>query len=409
MARRNKGAWEAGITGPLAPFADDYKVELRDRGYSARSVACELRHIERLSRWLEEHRLVAADLSKERLEEFIGELPRRRDGGRVCSRRALAQMLEVLEDHGVGRPGPDEAPASPSEVLLASFERFLLQERAVAVSTASVYVERARRFLAWWAPDAELAGLTASDVSGAVLRASASATVSVSATKLFVTALRSFLRFSFIEGLTPSDLSAAALSVARRRQSLLPKGIDRMTAASLLRSCDRRRSKGRRDYAVLVILGRLGLRAGEVARLRLDDIDWRAGEVVVHGKGGHEDRLPLPSDVGEAIAAYLRRGRHNGSVHREVFLRTVAPVGPLTTNGISGIVRCACVRAGVPIIRAHRLRHTLACQMANAGVPLPEIAQVLRHRSISSTSEYARVDIEGLRAVAQPWPGGEGR
>ena len=140
-------------------------------------------------------------------------------------------------------------------------------------------------------------------------------------------------------------------------------------------------SKGRRDYAVLLILLRLGLRAGEVAHLRLDDIDWRAGEVVVHGKGGHEHRLPLPSDVGEAIAAYLRRGRRNSTVHREVFLRTVAPVGPLGTNGISGIVRCACVRAGVPILRAHRLRHTLAYQMANAGVPLPEIAEVLRHRA----------------------------
>ena len=407
MAGRNRGVPGAGITGPLAPFAEDYKVKLRDRGYSARSLACELRHLARLSRWLEDHRLGAADLSRERLEEFLGELPRRRSGGRVCSRRALAQMLEVLEAHGVVRLEANEAPASPSEALLASFERFLLQERAVAVSTASVYVERARRFLTWCAPDGELAGLAASDVTGAVLQASA--TVSVSATKLFVTALRSFLRFSFMEGLTPSDLSAAALSVARRRRSSLPMGIDGATADALLRSCDRRQPKGRRDYAVLVILLRLGLRAGEVADFRLDDIDWRAGEIVVHGKGGHEHCLPLPSDVGEAIAAYLRRGRQNSSMHREVFLRTVAPVGPLSTNGISGIVRCSCLRAGVAIIGAHRLRHTLACQMANAGVSLPDIAQVLRHSSISSTSEYARVDIEGLRAVAQPWPGGERR
>ena len=242
-------------------------------------------------------------------------------------------------------------------------------------------------------------------MTGAVLRASA--LVSVSATKLFVTALRSFLRFSFVEGLTPIDLSAAALSVARRRRSSLPMGIDRKTAAGLLGSCNRRRPKGQRDYAVLLILLRLGLRAGEVARLRLDDIDWRAGEVVVHGKGRHEDRLPLPSDVGEAIVAYLRRGRPKITVHREVFLRAVAPIGPLGTNGISGIVRCACSRAGVPIVRAHRLRHTLACQLANAGVPLPGIAEVLRHRAISTAAEYARVDIEGLRAVAQPWPGGD--
>lgn len=407
MARRNRRAPGAVITGPLAPFAEDYKIKLRARGYSSRSVVCELNHLARLSRWLEEHRLNAAQLSTERIDEFLGELPRRRDGGRICSRRALIQVLDVLDEHEVEGPQVDKAPASPSEVLLGSFERFLLKERAVAPSTASVYVARARRFLDWCAPSAELASLTANDVTGAVLRASAAS--SVSATKLFVTALRSFLRFSFVEGLTPNELSAAALSVPRRRRSSLPMGVDRRTADALLRSCDRRRSKGRRDYAILLILLRLGLRAGEVARLCLEDIDWRAGEVAVHGKGGHEQRLPLPSDVGEAIVAYLRRGRLNDTAHREVFLRAVAPIGPLGTNGISGIVRCACARAGVPIVRAHRLRHTLACQMVNAGVALPEIAEVLRHRSISSSSEYARVDIEGLRAVAQPWPGGEGR
>ena len=407
MARRNREVPGGGITGPLAPFADDYKIRLRARGYSARSVTSELRQVARLSRWLEERQLSVADLSKERLEEFLGELPRRRDGGRVCSRRALSQMLEVLAERGVERPRVEPAAASPSEALLACFERFLLQERAVAPSTASVYVARARRFLDWCAPGAELASLTASDVTGAVL--SASASVSVSTTKLFVTALRSFLRFSFVEGLTQTTCP--------RRPFLSPGGAARhcrwesirRPPMPCLRSCDRRRSKGRRDYAVLLTLLRLGLRAGEVARLRLEDIDWRAGEVVVRGKGGHERRLPLPNDVGEAIVAYLRRGRPQGTVHREVFVRVVAPIGPLGTNGISGIVRCACARAGVPIVRAHRLRHTLACQMANAGVPLPEIAEVLRHRAISSTSEYARVDIKGLRAVAQPWPGGEGR
>jgi len=395
------------ITGPLAPFAEEYKVKLRERGYRPRSIIDELRHMARLSRWLEERHLSAADLSNERFEEFFGELPRRRDGGRVCSRRALAQVLEVLDDHGLERLEGEEAPASASEVLLASFERFLIQERAVSLSTAPIYVARARRFLAWCALNGEVAGLRAGDVADAVLRESTR--VSQNATKLFVTALRSFLRFCFIEGLTPNDLSAAALSVPRRRGSSLPKGIEESVANALVRSCDRRQSKGRRDYAILLILLRLGLRAGEVAGLRLDDIDWRAGEIVVHGKGGHEDRLPLPSDVGEAIVAYLRRGRPKTTEHREVFLGAVAPMGPFTTNGVSGIVRSACLRAGVPVIGPHRLRHTLACQMANGGVPLPEIAEVLRHHSISSTAEYARVDIEGLRTVAQPWPGGARR
>ena len=406
MARRNRQRTAVVVAGPLAPFADDYKIMLAARGYCSRSVVGMLNHLARLSRWMEERRLDAADLNLERIDEFLGGLPRRRDGGRVCSRRALIQVLDVLDDRGVERVQA-ETPASPSEALLELFERFLLRERAVAPSTASVYVARARRFLDWCVPSGELACLAASDITGAVLRVSASA--SLSTTKLFVTALRSFLRFGFAEGLMPNELSAAALPVPRRHRSSLPMGIDRRTADALLDSCDRRRSKGRRDYAILLVLLRLGLRAGEVAGLRLQDVDWRAGEVTVRGKGGRVQRLPLPRDVGEAIVAYLRRGRPNGAVHREVFLRVVAPIGPLGTNGISGVVRCACSRADVPIVRAHRLRHTLACQMVEVGVALPEIAQVLRHSSISSSVEYARVDIEGLRSVAQPWPGSDRR
>ena len=150
---------------------------------------------------------------------------------------------------------------------------------------------------------------------------------------------------------------------------------------------------------------RLGLRAGEVAGLRLEDLDWRVGEIVVHGKGRRSDRLPLPGDVGEAITAYLRRGRPR-SPRREVFLRAVAPIAPLSRRGISLIVRRACVRAGVPPVGAHRLRHTLACDMVRAGVPLPEISQVLRHRSLVSTAIYARADVDQLR---ERWPHRPGR
>ena len=150
---------------------------------------------------------------------------------------------------------------------------------------------------------------------------------------------------------------------------------------------------------------RLGLRASEAAALRLDDIDWRAGEITVHGKGRRDERLPLPADVGEAIAAWLRRGRP-AAAHREVFVRAVAPAGPLTRGGISFIVRRACRRAGIAEVGAHRLRHTAACQMAEAGAPLTEIGQVLRHRSLASTANYARVSVAELRRLAQPWPGG---
>jgi integrase len=231
-----------------------------------------------------------------------------------------------------------------------------------------------------------------------------SAVVSVGAAHNFVCGVRAFLRFCVIEGLVPVDLSRAALSVGGRRSWPLPRGISRADAAALLASCDRRTGLGRRDYAVIVTLLRLGLRRGELAALTLDDIDWRHGEMVVHGKGGREDRLPLPADVGDAIAGYLRRGRP-ATDRREVFVRARAPIRPLAAGTISSTVRRACRRAGIAEIGAHRLRHTVACEMVAAQVPLPQIGQVLRHRSLQSTAIYARADIEQLGELARPWPG----
>ena len=162
---------------------------------------------------------------------------------------------------------------------------------------------------------------------------------------------------------------------------------------------------GGRDYAIIITLLRLGLRRSELAGLRLDDIDWRAGELVVRGKAAREDRLPLPADVGEAIAAYLRRGRPR-SARREVFLRSKAPYEPIASATVASTVRRACRRAGIPEVGSHRLRHTAACEMVRANVPLLRIGQVLRHRSLQSTARYARVDVERLRLLAAPWPTG---
>jgi integrase len=263
-------------------------------------------------------------------------------------------------------------------------------------------VRDARRFLDGLTPGRGLAGLAAGEVTGAVLRESAA--VSVSAARNFVCALRAFLRFCLLEGIVAADLSGAALFVGGRRSSPLPHGITRADAAALLASCDRRTGIGRRDYALLITLLRLGLRRGELAVLRLDDIDWRRGELVVHGKGGREDRLPLPADVGEAIAGYLRRGRP-ATDRQEVFLRARAPIAPMNAATVSSTVRRACRRAGVAEVGSHRLRHTVACEMVAARVPLAQIGQVLRHRSLQSTAIYARADLDQLRELAQPWPG----
>ena len=315
-------------------------------------------------------------------------------------------MVEVLRSLGVVGPEHPGPEASAEELLLGSFERFLLVERGLASGTVRGYVDHARRFLAGFDLADGLGSVRPADVTSAVLGESTA--VSVATTQNFVAGLKSFLRFWFVEGLVSVDLSEAALAITGRRRSSLPRGISAGDVKALLASCDRRGPLGRRDYALLVILLRLGLRRSEVAGLCLDDIDWRAGEVVVRGKGARQDRLPLPADVGEAIAAYLRRGRPEGD-RREVFLRARAPYGPIASGTVASTVRRACRRAGIAEVGSHRLRHTVACEMVTAGVPLVEIAQVLRHHSLQTTAVYARVDLDRLRLLAAPWPTGEGR
>jgi len=406
MARPMSRLSRVLMTGPLAPFADAYGFELKQRGYTQRTAVNQLRQVTRLSRWLEASGLTVAELSVERVEEFLAV---QRASGRhraSWSRPGLLCLLDVLRARGVLTAEEPAEPASPTEELMAAFERHLLAERGLAAGTVQGYVRHARRFLAGLSPSSDLASVTAQDVTEAVLRESTA--VSVSATQNFVAGLRSFLRFCFAEGLVEVDLSQAALPATGRRHSSLPKGITKADAQALLGCCDRRSALGRRDYALLITLLRLGLRAGEVAALRLDDIDWRAGELVVRGKGARQDRLPLPADVGQAIASYLKSGRPV-SDRREVFLRARAPFGPIAAGTVSSTVRRACRRAGIAEVGSHRLRHTVAGEMVSVGVPLTQIAQVLRHHSLQSTAIYARVDVDQLRRLAAPWPGGAQR
>ncbi len=391
------------MTGPLAPFADAYELEMKQRGYTPLSTVNELRQVARLSRWLESEGLTAAELSRGRVDEFLvlQRATRRYRSG--WSRPGLVCLLDLLRQCGL-LAVEEQVPAnSPTELLLTSFERYLLAERGLAAGTVRGYVAHARQFMGGLPPSGRMAEVTAGQVTAAVLHRSQA--VSVSATQFFVTGLRSFLRFSFVEGMIDVDLSPAALAVTGRRRSTLPRGITKADASALLASCDRRTALGRRDYAVIITLLRLGLRAGEVAGLRLDDINWRTGELVVRGKGAREDRLPLPADVGEAVASYLRRGRPPSN-RREVFLRGRAPFGPIAPGTVSSTVRRACRRARIAEVGSHRLRHTVACEMVSAHVPLVQISQVLRHRSLQSTAIYARVDLDQLRMLAAPWPGG---
>jgi integrase/recombinase XerD len=317
--------------------------------------------------------------------------------------KALRPLLNYLAPLGV-LPVPQDAPLSPQEELLGRYRDWLLHERGLTAATARGYVDCARPFVATRArgDGLDLVGLTGSDVTAFVVAACPGR--AVGSAKLIVCALRSLLSWLHVTGQIPVPLAAAVPSVAGWRLSSLPKGLDPAQLGRLLAACDRRTATGRRDYAILLLLTRLGLRAGEVAGLRLDDIDWRAGQILVRGKGNRAERLPLPADVGAAIAAYLRRGRPGTAEGRSVVVRVHAPHRALTTGGVTMVVFDAAQRAGLGKIHAHRLRHTAATQMLRAGSPLAEVGQVLRHRSPLTTAIYAKVDRAALAVLARPWP-----
>ena len=390
------------LAGPLAPFVDAFRAELRARGYTPRSVVPQVRQVVRFSRWLEGQDVTAAQVDERRVEEFLAA---QRSAGRYTSqwsRVGLQCLLHVLREQGAAPVCSPAGPGSATDMLLGSFERYLRDERGLAPGTASGYVAHARRFLNWLAPSTNLSSLTAAEVTAAVLF-EAGHGAAVSTVQNFVAGLRAFLRFCFLQGLLDTELSEAALAVTGRRRSALPQGISAPQGRALLASCDRRTGLGRRDYAIIISLLRLGLRRSELAAVTLEDLDWRAGEIAIRGKAGRAERLPLPGEVGAAIAGYLSRGRPP-SPRREVFLRARAPFTPIDAATVSSTVRRACRRAGIGSVGAHRLRHTMACQMVEAGVPLIQVGHVLRHKSLQSTAIYARVDVEGLRALAVPWP-----
>lgn len=286
--------------------------------------------------------------------------------------------------------------------VLEAYAVFLRGERGLSPLTIELYGADVRRFLR--SHGGALSELTPGDVSLAVL--AETGVHSPSTVRRYGCALRSFLRWCYLTGLVDQDLSAAALPVSGRRRSLLPVGLTPSQESALLGSCDRRRSVGRRDYAAILLMLRLGLRAREVAELRLEDLDWHAGQITVRGKGNRVDLLPLPVDVGEAIAGYLRRGRPRSVPAREVFVQARPPHAGLGRDGVSRIVARVASDAGIGVVRAHRLRHTAATDMLRAGASLGEIGQVLRHRSAGSTAAYARVDLGRLRTIARPWPTG---
>jgi len=368
------------------------------------STAHQLRVFAHLSRWLAAEGLELDDLTAPVCDAFLS--ARRADGYTLwLSRKALHPLLKYLREVGAAPPEPVIA-LSPTEAMLVRFGAYLASERGLARSTVNEYVYMVRPFLRTRADDRgalKLENLAAADVTAFVVTNAPGR--SIGSAKLMVTALRSLLDFLHIQGLLANSFALVVPTVAGSRLAGLPKGLAASQVQQLLTSCDRRTSIGRRDFAVLTLLVRLGLRAGEVVGLELGDLDWRAGEIVVRGKGDRRERLPLPVDVGTALVNYLQAGRPRSEC-RQVFLRTRAPHRALSPSGLCQIVLWAAHKAGLPPIGAHRLRHTAATQMLRAGASLTEIGQVLRHRSLLSTVIYAKVDHQALRQIARPWPTG---
>jgi site-specific recombinase XerD len=383
------------LSGPLAEHAEGFRAMLADRGYAPSSAAGQLQVMAHLSRWLAQENRRADDLDQSAVDRFLAA---RKAAGyrRWLSPRAVAPLLEYLETGGLVIPAVPPGPQAPGGDVLAGFREYLVTERGLAASTVRNYLDAARLLAA----QVGLEALTADKVTGFVLeqcreRSTGSAAV-------LVTGLRSLLRYLHLAGVTLVPLADAVLSAASA--SPLPEAIGPGQASLLLESCGRGTAAGLRDYAVLVLLVRLGLRVSEVAAMQLDDIDWRAGQITIRGKGSRLDQLPLPADVGQAIAAWLRGGRP-GCSSRQVFTTLLAPLGPLTRKAVSAIVTRAARRAGVEAVTAHRLRHGAATGLLRAGASLPEVGQVLRHASMLNTARYARVDHGALSAVARPWPG----
>ncbi|WP_219414675.1 site-specific integrase [Pseudonocardia nigra] len=362
-----------------------------------------LNDLGQVGQWSVAEGLEAAQLDEDRMVAFLAA---RRAAGqrRVPGARALAPLLGYLREAGVVPAA--EPLVSPLGVLLGRYRSWLLGERGLAATTVRRYENTARRFLQEQASvdeRFELGALSGADVNVFLLRECGR--VSAGSAKGRVAELRSILRFLYLRGLTPLPLGTAVPPVGGWRLATLPPPT--MAAADvqrLLDCCDRGSAVGIRNFAIMMLVARLGLRSIEVARLQLRDVDWRSGELVVRGKGRRHDRLPLLADVGEALVAYLSRGRDPDRA-RHLFLTCRAPRGPIRADLVGDVVERACARAGLPRVGPHRLRHSLAGELLRRGAGLAAISQVLRHQDLATTALYAKVDLDALRQVAQPWPG----
>jgi len=389
------------VRGPLMPHVEGLWSRLLERGYSPLSCLNLLRLVAHLSRWLEDGGVELGEFTSDRVGAFAAER-RQRGYTQFLTVRALSEVLAYLRELRVipppATPAVDETPVGR---LLRDYEQYLRQERSLCPSTVARYGHFASRLMEGRVLEGQW-DLTPTSVTSFVL-AESRRTAALS--RASAVAIRSLVRFLTLRGEIDPGLSGCIPAIAQWRLASLPQALESDQVQAVLAACDSESVRGRRDGAIVLLLVRLGLRAAEVASLQLGDIDWRSGELLVRGKGGSLSRMPLPLDVGHALATYLHRDRP-ASRGRHAFLGFRAPFRPLQASGVIAATTRVLRSAGIDVGGAHVLRHTAATQLLRGGASLAEIGHVLRHRNLDTTAIYAKVDDASLRALARAWPGG---
>jgi integrase/recombinase XerD len=389
---------------PLESNLRTFAASLLESGYRKRTIQDKMYLLSALGWWFGRSKRVVSQLD-EQLVEVFAKHKRRMHRADLTTLQQFVDHLRKLDVIPHRKLVPEQSPLAD---ILNAYGQYLRSERGLIPGTIREYQSYARKFLVerFQRSTLTLKAVKARDIFDFVLRHCRS--LSIKRAQLMTTAFRSFFRFLFQKGEIGTDLAASVPGVPDWRQATVPKYLTTEEVRRVLGACNRQTPSGRRDYAILLLLARLGLRAGEVVSLQLDDIDWRAGEILVRGKGLHRDRMPLPDDVGKALASYLRRDRPACQTRR-VFVRMNAPHrGFAACATLPTIVRYAIERANLhpPSKGAHILRHSLATSMLRSGATMGEIGEVLRHRNLNTTEIYAKVDFDGLRSLAHPWPAG---
>jgi site-specific recombinase XerC len=391
-------------SGPLGVYIQKLADQLADSGFRRRTIRLQLRAADHFGRWLHRQKDVqAASLAD------IDAYMRRHGSVKHGDRKTLIRLFAILEEESAVFRSSN-VTNNPRDSFLQRFADFLDRERGLCVGSIALQRRISNRLVdhCFGVGSMDWPRIEASQILS-FIRKEVNRSKTADSARNITTAVRSVLNYLHLSGLMTKNLAGVVPAVASWSLATVPKGLSRDYVDRILKSCKRDTPAGRRDYAILLLLARLGLRAGEVARLDLEDIDWKSGLITVVGKGGQSSQLPLPKDVGKAITMYLRYSRPRTSC-RKLFIRIPAPlIGLKGAGGIGPIVKRAIERTEVPSHGkgAHQFRHGLATEMLRSGASLSEIGEVLRHQDLRSTSIYAKVDINALRTLAQPWPGGE--